>query len=270
MKMNNRPKLISFSHPLFGQLTAVQLDDGTIMFKANDVALALGYSAPQCAIYKLCDNATFLKVPTAGGLQRTKFINQADLLKLVMRSRLPEAERFRDWVCEKVIPDTHNEVVLPFEDVHGPAKETTKASMDKAFKVVKFKCKLGFFTFVQTQEGENLFIANEIAHVLGYGNIREYLRNSEDARNILMTIDNRCQQVTCISMEDVIRLGSMSDLPQGREFAYNIRLFHKNQEIESLKAQNLLLADDRDYVIDSLKNIREQLDSLFCDLGLNG
>lgn len=269
MKMNNRPKLVSFSHPFFGQLTTVQLDDGTIMFKANDVALALGYSAPQCAIYKLCDNATFLKVPTAGGLQRTKFINQADLLKLVMRSRLPEAERFRDWVCEKVIPDTHNEIVLPFEDVHGPAKETTKASMDKAVKVIKFKCKLGFFTFVQTQEGENLFIANEIAHVLGYGNIREYLRNSEDARNIL-TIDNRCQQVTCISMEAVIRLASLSALPQAREFAYNIRLFQKKQEIESLKTQNLLLADDLECAIDGLKGIREQLDLLFCDLGVNG
>lgn len=31
-------------------------------------------------------------------------INEAGLYKLVMRSKLPNAEKFSDWVCEKVLP----------------------------------------------------------------------------------------------------------------------------------------------------------------------
>ncbi len=34
----------------------------------------------------------------------TKYISEADIYRLVMRSELPEAEKFKDWVCEEVLP----------------------------------------------------------------------------------------------------------------------------------------------------------------------
>ena len=41
---------------------------------------------------------------TMGGAQRLTFINEAGLYKLVLRSKLPAAEEFSDWVCEEVLP----------------------------------------------------------------------------------------------------------------------------------------------------------------------
>ena len=42
--------------------------------------------------------------PSAGGSQSARFIPEADVYRLVMRSKLPEAEKFQDWVCEEVLP----------------------------------------------------------------------------------------------------------------------------------------------------------------------
>ena len=58
--------------------------------------------------------------------------------------------------------------------------------------------------------------------------------------------------------------------PQAKDMANSLRLIQKDQEIESLKIQNLLLTDDLECAIDGLIGIREQLDLLFCDLGVNG
>ena len=93
-----------FSSPEFGEIKTVKLENGTVMFKANDVANALGYSQPAVAICKLCKRVTVLETPSAKGLQPTKFISESDIYRLVMRSKLPNAERFQDWVCDEVLP----------------------------------------------------------------------------------------------------------------------------------------------------------------------
>ena len=41
---------------------------------------------------------------TPGGKQEVVAINEAGVYKLVMRSRLPEAEKFSDWACGEVLP----------------------------------------------------------------------------------------------------------------------------------------------------------------------
>ena len=39
-----------------------------------------------------------------GGVQRLTFVNEAGLYRLVLRSKLPKAEEFSDWICEEVLP----------------------------------------------------------------------------------------------------------------------------------------------------------------------
>lgn len=93
-----------FRHPEFGTVTARQDSNGNALLKANDVAVALGYTNPQKAIRDHCKRVNVLFTPSAKGLQPTKFIPEPDVYRLVMRSRMPEAERFQDWVCEEVLP----------------------------------------------------------------------------------------------------------------------------------------------------------------------
>lgn len=45
-----------------------------------------------------------MSTPTEGGVQNVKFIPESDVYRLIMRSKLPEAEQFQDWVCEDILP----------------------------------------------------------------------------------------------------------------------------------------------------------------------
>lgn len=102
-------KIQVFCHPQFGNIGTIEMENGKIMFKANDVAKALGYNHPADAVRMHCKGVDVLSTPSenqygAVVMQPTKYIMEADIYRLVMRSKLPEAEKFQDWVCEEVLP----------------------------------------------------------------------------------------------------------------------------------------------------------------------
>lgn len=83
----------------------VVLVDGEPWFSARDVAEGLGYSNPQKAVRDHCKsprpvgvNDSFTLGPSAN------IIPERDVYRLVMRSKLPEAERFEEWVVGEVLP----------------------------------------------------------------------------------------------------------------------------------------------------------------------
>lgn len=95
-----------YNHPEFGGVRVIMIDSEPY-FVGTDVANALGYSNPQKALrdhvpdkYKRAERI----VHPSGGAQDTIVISEAGLYKLVMRSKLPNAEKFSDWVCEEVLP----------------------------------------------------------------------------------------------------------------------------------------------------------------------
>lgn len=79
-------------------------EDGQTFFVANEVAAALGYAVPKDAVYAHCKGAVKRRLPTSGGFQQVVCIPERDLYRLVLRSRLPAAERFEDWVVGEVLP----------------------------------------------------------------------------------------------------------------------------------------------------------------------
>jgi len=74
---------------------------GDPWFVARDVADALGYSKPENAVARHCKAAT--TTPKQGGGFMT-IIPERDLYRLVMRSKLPSAEQFEEWVVGQVLP----------------------------------------------------------------------------------------------------------------------------------------------------------------------
>lgn len=102
-----------FENPEFGSVRTAMID-GEIHFAGTDVAKALGYSIPSKAVQTHCRNVLKWKVGVKTGvkadgtdaIQQTEmlFIPESDLYRLIMRSQLPNAERFSDWVCEEVLP----------------------------------------------------------------------------------------------------------------------------------------------------------------------
>lgn len=102
-------KIQVFCHPQFGNISTIQTENGKVLFKATDVAKALGYVETAKAVRTHCKGVSVLDTPSenqfgAVVMQPTRYITEADIYRLVMRSKLPEAEKFQDWVCEEVLP----------------------------------------------------------------------------------------------------------------------------------------------------------------------
>ena len=105
-------KIQYFQSPVFGQIRVTVIDDKP-MFVANDVAAMLGYSNRYDAINRHCKGVVKhegVSITTNQYGKSTEqkveisFIPESDVYRLVMRSKLPEAGKFQDWVCEEILP----------------------------------------------------------------------------------------------------------------------------------------------------------------------
>lgn len=78
--------------------------DGKPYFVATDVATALGYASPRDAVSRHCKGVVKRDTPTSSGVQSMSYINEGDLYRLIMKSKLPSAEKFESWVMDEVLP----------------------------------------------------------------------------------------------------------------------------------------------------------------------
>lgn len=96
--MNQLTKLFN------GQRLRVIENNNEPWFVAKDVAEILGYSDTAKAIRVHCKGADEMSIPSNGGMQKMKIIPERDVYRLVMRSKLPAAEQFEEWVVAEVLP----------------------------------------------------------------------------------------------------------------------------------------------------------------------
>lgn len=99
-------ELKKFSHNMFGNLE-ILIKEGKEYFPATDVATALGYKRPQDAVRQHCkeDGSVNHRVADSlGRMQEKKYINEPNLYRLIVKSKLPQAEQFEKWVFEEVLP----------------------------------------------------------------------------------------------------------------------------------------------------------------------
>ncbi|WP_040305955.1 phage antirepressor KilAC domain-containing protein [Caloramator australicus] len=102
-----------FRNSEFGELN-VLIIDGKEYFPATDCARILGYTNPQKAIRDHCRGCTKRSVGVVTGKKadgtdaiqevEMKFIPEGDLYRLIVKSKLPKAERFERWVFDEVLP----------------------------------------------------------------------------------------------------------------------------------------------------------------------
>lgn len=104
-----------FNNSEFGRLE-VLIIDGKEYFPATDCAEILGYKKPHDAIDRHCriTGTTFHGVGVVTGKKKDgsdaiqkvikKFIDEGNLYRLIVSSKLPEAEKFESWVFDHVLP----------------------------------------------------------------------------------------------------------------------------------------------------------------------
>lgn len=80
-------------------------EGGEPLFVAKDICEALGYKDPTTAVRNHCKGVPKLHpLQTPGGMQELRVLTEPDVLRLIVKSDLPGAERFEAWVFEDVLP----------------------------------------------------------------------------------------------------------------------------------------------------------------------
>lgn len=99
--MNN--EIMIFENKKFGQVRTLTIENKPY-FVGKDVATILGYSNPTKAISTHCKGVSKMGMPTDGGLQEMLIIPEGDIYRLIIKSKLPQAEKFESWVFDEVLP----------------------------------------------------------------------------------------------------------------------------------------------------------------------
>jgi anti-repressor protein len=96
-----------FTHPEFGSVPCHNID-GKPWFVGREAALRLEYTNPNEAVrlHVPARHRRSEKIATPGAVpfQHQVLINEAGLYRLILRSNMPKAEEFTDWVTEELLP----------------------------------------------------------------------------------------------------------------------------------------------------------------------
>lgn len=93
-----------FANEQFGNVRVAMNENEEPLFCLADVAKALGYNRPADAVSQHCKGVVILPTPTNGGIQEMKYGKESEVYRLTMKTKLPDAEKFQDWVCDEVLP----------------------------------------------------------------------------------------------------------------------------------------------------------------------
>jgi prophage antirepressor-like protein len=91
------------------EVRAMMDEQGNPWFVAKDVAQALGYVNPRKAVGDHCKKASAVTIrdTSSNGVEQGRsvtLIPEADVYRLIMRSKLPSAQKFEEWVVGTVLP----------------------------------------------------------------------------------------------------------------------------------------------------------------------
>jgi prophage antirepressor-like protein len=175
-------------------------------FIAKDIAELLKYERPAKAVSDHCKRvvklSSILKSPVSGDLEKevdhfrnllgtkwssTQLIPESDVWRLIIKSRLPEAEKIEEWIMEEVLPSIRKtgsyslqkeeKVEFDFEEIQKVVKIGIGFLSDlKNLNPVE---KIELDTFVKQKTGESLledfgisfenhyFLPTEIGNMIG-------------------------------------------------------------------------------------------------------
>lgn len=124
-----------FNNSEFGQVRTIN-EEGKIMFNATDIAKALGYANPRKAIITHCKSGRGLirsmGVETGKMMDGTpimqnvsvRFIDEGDVYRLIVSSKLPKAEVFENGFSTKYFLPFEKQVVTWWREMMNHRKRS--------------------------------------------------------------------------------------------------------------------------------------------------
>ena len=95
-----------FKNENLGEVRVIFIDNEPL-FMASDLCQVLEYKNGKDTINRLFEDGVVKCYPIVDKLgreQNVKFLTEAQMYKLIMRSNAKNAEAFQDWVCNEVLP----------------------------------------------------------------------------------------------------------------------------------------------------------------------
>ena len=197
--MNNELEI--FKNEEFGEVRTLLINDKPY-FCASDIAKVLGYSNTRDAISRHCKGVVKSDIPTNSGIQNVSFIPEGDIYRLIVKSKLPSAERFETWVMDEVLPTIRKHGAYMTNDViertltdpdyliqlATALKEERQARLVAEQKIEEDKPLVDFAN--QVSDTTSLIDMNQMAKLLkdenipiGRNRLFEILRKKEILRN---------------------------------------------------------------------------------------
>ena len=135
-----------FENDEFGQLRVI-VKNNKEYIEAIEVATILGYSNPRDAISRHCneEGVVFSDVRVVTGIKKDnskafkvvtkKFIDEGNLYRLIVKSKLPSAKKFEKWVMEEVLPSIRKHGAYMSEEVINKTLEDPDFIIEIATKL---------------------------------------------------------------------------------------------------------------------------------------
>ena len=179
--------LMVFNNVEFGEIRSMQID-GKIYFVGRDVASALGYSNPSKAVSTHCKHIRkeTIDVSSQNGnahkarkTQEVSLINEGDVYRLIVTSKLPSAEKFESWVFDEVLPTIRQTGgYIPVkesdsdEEILARALLIAQKTLEKKDKLIaEMTPKASWFDEFINSNG--LYTSTQVAKLFGYKSAQE-------------------------------------------------------------------------------------------------
>lgn len=124
-----------FENADFGTVRTAEMNN-KVYFIANDVAKCLGYRKPADAVTTHCKGSVKYRYLTNGGYQEVKVIPEGDVYRLIVRSKLPQAEKFESWVFDEVLPSIRQTGIYGNFDANAVICEIVKQAVSESIKQI--------------------------------------------------------------------------------------------------------------------------------------
>nr|WP_010894947.1 BRO family protein [Xylella fastidiosa] len=189
-------------------------DHGEVWFVGKDVADVLGYTNHNKALGDHCRGVTkcYPILDSLGRSRETRIISEPDMLRLIVSSKLPAAERFERWVFEELLPTLRKTGNRPALD----------HSTHSANAITPFQFESKDVRIQLDEASAPWFNANDVCAVLEFGNPHQAIESHVDADDLqkLEVIDalGRTQRANHINESGLYALIMGSTKPAAKRF----------------------------------------------------
>ena len=185
-------ELQTFTNPLFGDLEILTIG-GKEYFPATKVASILGYKRPEDAVNRHCIQNYPWSVKHGVGVQtgfkadgtpavqivEVNFIDEGNLYRLIVKSKLPQAQKFERWVFDEVLPMIRSTGMYMTDDIYKQMINDPKMVADVLYQYAEERekriqaerqievLKPSAQKYDNWLSSKNLYNVHQASHILG-------------------------------------------------------------------------------------------------------